>query len=259
MLLMPVDTPEDMFPLGTPLDKINLFDTQPIDIPSLSPNEPHIKIGDVPLDFALPQGWQRIPMRRIISFMPYGEAGRIMRAFHIAQWRRESVYCGTCGSKNADAQTETARTCPHCGRVEYPRIAPAIIVLITNDEGQILLAHNAKFKAGLYSLIAGFNEAGETFEQTVEREAWEETGLKVKDICYKISQPWPFPCSLMTGWTARNAARSAARNAGGGGDLLPDGIEIEDARWFKRDALPELPGNGSVARQLIERWITGSL
>jgi NAD+ diphosphatase len=246
MMLTPAEALEGLFSFGIPFADIN-FSVQIVDIPALSPNQPNIKIGDAPLDAVLPEGWRRTPMRQVVSSIRSGDADRVMRAFHIAQWRRESVYCGVCGTKNVDSQTETARVCPHCGRIEYPRIAPAVITLVTNEADEILLAHNVKFKAGVYSLIAGFNEAGETLEQTVEREIWEETGLKVSEVCYNISQSWPFPCSLMTGWTARRA----------GGVLRPDGVEIEDARWFRRDALPELPGAGSVARRLINQWLCG--
>ncbi|MDR0706807.1 MAG: NAD(+) diphosphatase [Treponema sp.] len=246
MMLTPVEASEVLFSLGIPLANVN-FSVQFVDIPSLSPNQPRIKIGDAPSDAVLPEGWRRTPMRQVVSSISAGDVERVMRAFHIAQWRRESVYCGGCGNKNVDSRTETARVCPHCGRVEYPRIAPAVIVLVANDEDEILLTHNVQFKAGVYSLTAGFNEAGESLEQTVEREIWEETGLKVNDICYKISQSWPFPCSLMTGWTARCV----------GGILRPDGVEIADARWFKRDSLPELPGKGSVARRLINQWLSG--
>jgi NAD+ diphosphatase len=248
MMLMPVEASDVLFSLGIPLSDINLS-VQIVDIPSLPPNELRIKIGDMPSGVLLPEGWRRTPMRQVVSSLHGRDAERVMRAFHIAQWRRESVYCGACGTKNSDSPTEAARVCPHCGRVEYPRITPAVIALITNDEDEILLAHNAQFKAGVYSLIAGFNEAGESLEQTVEREIGEEVGLKVSTVCYKMSQSWPFPCSLMTGWTARYA----------GGVIRPDGIEIKDAQWFKRERLPELPGNGSVARQLINRWRFGTL
>jgi NAD+ diphosphatase len=243
MMIMPLEASGVLFSLGIPLSDINLS-IQIVDVPSCLPNEPSIKIGDIPSDAVLPERWCRTPVRHVVSSIHGRDVERVMRAFHIVQWRRESLYCGVCGNKNSDSQTETARICPHCRRVEYPRIAPAVIVLITNDKDEILLAHNAKFNAGVYSLIAGFNEAGESLEQTIEREIWEEVGLKVNAVCYKISQSWPFPRSLMTGWTARYAA----------GVIQPDGIEIEDARWFKRDKLPELPGNGSVARWLINRW-----
>jgi NAD+ diphosphatase len=135
--------------------------------------------------------------------------------------------------------------CPVCGRQEFPRISPAVIVLVTNDRDEALLAHNANFSGGIYSLIAGFVEAGETLESTIIREIREEVNIEVDRIQYAASQPWPFPNSLMLGFTARYA----------GGTLKPDGKEILDARWFSRDALPNLPGNGSVAKFIIDRWL----
>jgi NAD+ diphosphatase len=136
-----------------------------------------------------------------------------------------------------------------CGRHEFPRISPAVIVAITDDENRILLAHNKNFRAGVYSLIAGFNEAGESLEATVAREIREEVNIEVADIAYIKSQPWPFPNSVMLGFSARYSS----------GTLRPDGVEIEDARWFTRDNRPTLPGGGSLSRELINRWLTGSL
>ena len=205
----------------------------------------------------LPSGWKAIPMRQAVNTMTggvmadgTGPVGRILRSHHVALWRRESRYCGSCGSANRDAENgELARQCPVCGRVEFPRISPAVITIVTNDNGQALLAHNNKFLTGIYSLIAGFNEAGESLEATVAREIKEEVNLDVKDIRYIRSQPWPLPNSLMLGFTARYS----------GGELRPDGIEIEDAQWFSRDKLPGLPGYGSVSRYLINLWLDGKL
>jgi NAD+ diphosphatase len=210
----------------------------------------------LPSEAVLPPAWKAVPMRQALSLIAggsivdgTGKAGRILRSFHIAQWRRESVFCGSCGSRNEDAPGELARQCPVCGRLEFPRISPAIIVIITNDAGEALLAHNKKFAPGVYSLIAGFNEAGENLEATVAREIREEVNLEVRDIRYIASQPWPFPNSLMLGFAARCS----------GGKIEPDGIEIEDARWFAPDRLPKLPGHGSVSRYLINAWIEGRL
>jgi NAD+ diphosphatase len=195
-------------------------------------------------------------MRQAVNLLSYGATvdgsgpvGRVLRIFHISQWRKDSAYCGTCGSRNGDSPTELARICPGCGRLEFPRISPAVITIIINDRGEALLAHNKKFASGVYSLIAGFNEAGENLEMTVAREIREEVGLEVKDIRYTASQPWPFPNSLMLGFTARHA----------GGEIRCDRIEIEDAQWFRRDALPGLPGSGSVSRYLIGLWLNGKL
>jgi len=169
----------------------------------------------------------------------------MLRAFHITQWRRESLFCGSCGTRNTWAPDELARLCPACGRLEYPRIAPAVITFITNDEDKALLAHNSKFTPGMYSLIAGFAEPGENLETAVAREIREEVNIEVRDIRYVMSQPWPFPNSLMAGFSARYAS----------GTIKPDGVEIEDAQWFSRDNLPMLPGHGSVSRYLIEQWL----
>ncbi|MDR0400540.1 MAG: NAD(+) diphosphatase [Treponema sp.] len=206
--------------------------------------------------FPLPPHWRALPVRQGLSLVSPGKTvdgkgpvGRLLRAYHVAQWRRDSVYCGSCGTKNADAPDELARLCPACGRREYPRISPAVITIIVNDKNEALLAHNRKFADGLYSLIAGFNEAGESLEATVVREIREEVGLEVKEVRYIASQPWPFPNSLMLGFTARHAS----------GEIRPDGEEIMDARWFNAERLPQLPGFGSVSRYLINSWIEGKL
>jgi NAD+ diphosphatase len=226
---------------------------EPIEIPDIAGN---LRISSVDLapDFPIPPRWRKIPLRHVIALMTRGRdptgsgpAGPLLRAYHIIQWRRESRFCGSCGSRNQDAPEELARLCPVCGRIEYPRISPAIIVIIINDQGQALLAHNKQFLPGMYSLIAGFNEAGETLESTLIREIREEVGLRVRDIRYVTSQPWPFPYSLMAGFSARYA----------GGTIQVDGVEIEDARWFDRDRLPDLPGLGSVSRYLINQWLMG--
>ena len=205
----------------------------------------------------LPPDWKAMPLRQALNIMSggtiaegRGPLGSILRSYHIGLWRRESRFCGSCGGPNRDADTgELARQCPACGRLEFPRISPAVIIIVTNDKDEALLAHNSKFTPSVYSIIAGFNEAGESLEDTVAREIKEEVNLDVKDIRYIRSQPWPFPNSLMLGFTARHA----------GGELRPDGIEIEDARWFSRESLPALPGSASVSRYLINMWLEGKL
>jgi NAD+ diphosphatase len=254
-LVVPADTPdsavyEEIFPdrIWNSFDSIDVFE-----IPAVHGGG-DIKAAVLAPDISLSPAWKTIPMRQALSLMTggltvdgTGTVGRILRSFHIAQWRRESVFCGSCGSRNEDAPEELARQCPACGRLEFPRISPAIIVIIINDAGEALLAHNKKFASGVYSLIAGFNEAGENLEATVAREIREEISLEVRDIRYIASQPWPFPNSLMLGFTAHCS----------GGKIKPDGIEIEDARWFSRDALPKIPGHGSVSRYLINSWLEG--
>ena len=205
----------------------------------------------------LPLGWKAIPLRPALSIITggtlaegNGPAGRILRSYHVCQWRKDSRFCGTCGGPNRDAASgDLARQCPSCGRTEFPRISPAVIFIVINGNGDALLAHNKNFLSGIYSVIAGFNEAGESLEETIVREAKEEVNLEVDDIRYVRSQPWPFPNSLMIGFSARSS----------GGEPKPDGKEIEDARWFSRDQLPELPGSASVSRYLINLWLEGKL
>ncbi|MDR2632645.1 MAG: NAD(+) diphosphatase [Treponema sp.] len=254
-LVVPETIPESKLHEPLPPEVIQDMEAlEPIRIPCLSGNLP-IDGVDLAPRFPIPPKWRKIPLRHVIALISQGSASNrsgptdpIFRAYHVIQWRRESRFCGSCGSPNQDAPQELARLCPACGRIEYPRIAPAIIVIIINDQDQALLAHNKQFLPGVYSLIAGFNEAGETLETTIDREIQEEVGLRVRDIRYVRSQPWPFPYSLMLGFRARYA----------GGSIQADGVEIEDARWFDRDCLPDLPGLGSVSRYLIDQWLSGN-
>ena len=205
----------------------------------------------------VPKGFKAVPVRQVMNLLCKGKMaegsgpiGQIFRCCHINQWRRESRFCGSCGAPNKDADKEDiARQCTVCGRLEFPRISPAIIVVVVNDKDEILLAKNAKFTGGMYSLIAGFNEPGESLEDSILREIKEEVNVDVKDLRYIRSQSWPFPNSLMLGFTARHEA----------GELRPDGIEIEDARWFTRDNIPNIPNYGSVSRYLIDLWYNKQL
>jgi NAD+ diphosphatase len=163
-------------------------------------------------------------------------------ANHILNWRNANRYCGCCGHKTIDKKDERAVLCPGCGHIVYPRISPATITAILHED-KILLAHNRNFKEGLYSLIAGFVEPGETLEHCVAREILEEVGVKVKNIQYFSSQPWPFPDSLMIAFTAEYD----------GCEILVDQSEITDASWFTADTLPDIPSNDSVAGKII-RW-----
>jgi NAD+ diphosphatase len=134
--------------------------------------------------------------------------------------------------------------CPSCGLALYPRIAPAIIVLVRRGD-EALLAHNVHFPEGLYSTLAGFSEVGESLEETVHREVREEVGIEIGNIRYFGSQPWPAPHSLMVGFTAQWTS----------GEIRVDAKEIADARWFAADELPQLPTSFSVARKLVDAWL----
>jgi len=258
-LLLPEDFPNSQITKGLPLELAEDFkDTEIFEIPAIDDEPETIRaVSILPdtglLDAALPKNWKAIPVRQVLAILSTADdstanPSRILRACHIAQWRRDSRFCGTCGAKNSDVPKDAQRRCPKCGRAEFPRICPAVIVAIT-DGDRILLAHNKRFKNNVYSHISGFNEAGETLEETVAREINEEVNIKVHDIIYIRSQPWPFPNSLMIGFSARFLS----------GTIRPDGEEIEDAKWFTRDNLPELPGQGSLSRYLIGRWLDGTL
>ena len=249
-LLTHSDLPESQICCGTPIDLTNLFKAPDIfEIPSLKAPETVINAVSIPPETSLPENWKSIPIRALLNMFSVNNdthsTADLIRAFHIAQWRKDSLFCGSCGTKNNGVSGQVCRICPSCGRLEFPRICPAVIVAITDNENRILLAHNKHFKAGVYSLISGFIEAGESPEETAAREIREEVNIEVKDIEYFKSQPWPFPNSLMLGFKARYAS----------GTLKPDGEEIEDARWFTRDNLPQLPGEGSLSRVLIDNWM----
>ena len=169
------------------------------------------------------------------------------RAVQLVEWARTHRYCGRCGERTEMAVGERARRCPACGLLAFPRLAPAVIVLVERDDGRALLARNARFPSSMYSCLAGFVEPGETLEQAVAREVREEVGIEVHDLRYLASQPWPFPHSLMIGFTARWKS----------GEVAVDGEEINDARWFAPDDLPDIPPPMSIARHIIDGWIGG--
>lgn len=225
------------------------------DVPPLDGQNP-VRTYLVSETLELPPLWRSVPLRSLLPLITGVQraeglqtSSSLFRAFHVAKWRIESAFCGRCGSPNTDAKDELARHCPVCGRREYPRISPAIIVLITDTKDRILLAHNGKFNGAMYSLIAGFVESGESLEATVSREVWEEVRVKVRNIRYMASQSWPFPDSLMIGFRATSETEQP----------IPDGKEILDARWFTRDSLPQLPMGGSISRLLIDTWVAEGL
>ena len=166
------------------------------------------------------------------------------RALHLLDWSQKTRFCKRCGNQMKTKAGPPSRECPQCGYLSFPRISPAVIVLVER-ENQCLLARSPRFKGEFYSVLAGFAEPGETLEETVAREVREETGIEVKDIRYFGSQPWPFPDSLMIGFTARYA----------GGEIRVDGEEIMDARWFTADQLPNIPPKISIARSLIDWFV----
>jgi NAD+ diphosphatase len=166
------------------------------------------------------------------------------RAVQLADWASTHRFCGRCATPTQRVQDERSLRCPACGLLAYPRISPAVIVLVRRGN-EALLARGARFPLPFYSTLAGFVEVGESLEQTVHREICEEVGVEVDHVTYFGSQPWPFPHSLMVGFMAQWKA----------GDILADGTEILDAQWWKADALPSVPPPLSIARRLIDAWV----
>lgn len=166
------------------------------------------------------------------------------RASQLLDWEQDHRYCGRCGNKMRVDNQERAMRCDPCRIINYPRIAPCIIVLITRGE-EMLLARNANFPQPMYSTLAGFIEAGETAEETLHREVREEVGVEVTNLRYFQSQSWPFPNQLMLGYFAEYVS----------GDIVCQPSEIADAGWFHYSELPLIPPASSISGQLIQHYI----
>ena len=226
------DAPE---PVGTPLVAAVLTDEEAL---ALEPDE---------------SLW--VSLRPVATTLSDRDAGLFTETLGVVNWHDSHAHCPRCGTATLIENAGWTRRCPDCGGQVFPRTDPAVIVLITDADDRILLGSNALWEHNRYSLLAGFVEPGESLEAAVIREMFEESGLRVTDPVYLGSQPWPFPASIMFGFTARLAdGQSPAA-------LLPDGEEILDLRWFSRDELRAsgdaiiLPGRSSIARAIIEHWL----
>lgn len=198
------------------------------------------------VDAALPEGYHGEDLRRLIHMLSRREFIMASRAVQLLSWRRDHGFCSRCGTATATHGRDLAMVCPACEYSQYPRITPCIITLVSRGD-QILLAHGAGFPPGMFSCLAGFMEAGEDAEHAVQREVWEETQLRVRNLRYHGSQSWPFPHSLMLAFHAEYES----------GEICPDGVEIIEAGWFSRDQLPLMPPQGSISRSLIDSWLQG--
>lgn len=195
---------------------------------------------ELPLDIAA-EGLRALYGRMVDE--QYAVAGR---AVQILLWDKTHRFCGRCGQPTVNAPADRAKLCPQCGLLNFPRLSPAVIMLIQRGEDEFLLARNRGFADGFYSVLAGFVEPGESLEEAVAREVREEVGLEIRDIRYFGSQPWPFPHQLMIGFTAQYAW----------GEIAPQESEIVEASWYSRRAeLPRLPGKLSIARRLIDWFV----
>lgn len=178
---------------------------------------------------------------QVLSPSDYQLAGKGQELLY---WDSNSKYCGCCGAP-MKWHTEISKHCTECGKEVWPQLSIAIIVRIVRDD-MILLVHSRSFRSNYYGLVAGFVETGETLEEAVRRECREETGIEIKDLEYFGSQPWPYPCGLMVGFTARYAS----------GEICLQTEELGGGDWFRRDNLPQIPDKASIARQLIDDWLT---
>lgn len=188
-----------------------------------------------------------LPLRQVLeTFDPISAAYPIIcRAKHLLYWHRMSQFCGACGGVNEMSQIEIAKICQQCHRVSYPYYHPAVLVLIERGN-EMLLARSPHFRKGVYAPLAGFVSPSETAEEAVVREVHEEVGLKIDNLRYFKNQSWPFPNSFMVGYFAEYVA----------GEIQLDTRELEDARWFTADQLPDsLPSKTSISRQLVDDFL----
>lgn len=199
---------------------------------------------DLPEDFIAPSGMTFTGLRGLFGVLPDELFFLAGRAFQMVQFEKNHRFCGRCGSITDFKKDEYAVICPACNLIRYPCVSPAVIVAVVKGR-HILLARSPRFPKGRYSVLAGFVEPGETLEACVQREVREEARVEVRNIRYFSSQPWPFPNSLMVGFTAEYA----------GGNILIDNHEILEADWFSADALPDVPARPTIARKLIDWFV----
>lgn len=200
---------------------------------------------------SIPEGsesLQMVPLFQCLMQYSATEFSIIGRASQVLQWSADHRFCGRCGTATQLHAKDMARVCGTCGHQSFPRLAPCIIVLV-HDGDRVLLARGRQFPEGMFSTLAGFVEPGETLEQAVAREVFEEVGVRVTDIRYVESQDWPFPHQLMVGFWARYD----------GGDIVPDAVEIAEAAWWSLETLPKLPPAQSISARLIKRYVISKL
>lgn len=186
-------------------------------------------------------------LRESWTVIPHEEFTAAAKGAELLNWNASERFCARCGSPLQRA-TEISKRCPECGAEYFPRLNPAIVVLVTRGD-EALLVHSKTLKTGIHALVAGFVETGETLEECVAREVMEETSLEIEDIRYLGSQAWPFPYQLMVGFTARYKS----------GEVTYADGELSAGRFFRRDEVPALPTLPSLSRRIIDSWIEGRL
>lgn len=186
-------------------------------------------------------------LRASYDVLPLEEYNKAGKASQILNWDKNSRYCPMCGVPTTQI-SPIAKRCPECRQEFYPRISPAVIVLIKKEDS-ILLVHARNFRGTFKGLVAGFLEPGETLEECVHREVMEETGLRIKNLKYFGSQPWPYPSGIMIGYSAEYES----------GTIKLQDEELSAGNFYRKDNLPEIPKKLSIARKLIDAWLEGKI
>lgn len=231
---------EDGLRLPTEASVASALGAEVLEAARIRPGDTTFDLGE---DTPMPGGFQLEGLRAAHGLLSDAEFRAAGAARQRAEWIRTHAFCSRCGAPTVLSEGGESMTCSRCGQAHFPRVAPAVIVLIERGP-EVLLGRSPRFRPGVYSTLAGFVEPGESAEECVHREIAEEVGVRLRNLRYFGSQSHPFPNSLMLGFTADWA----------GGEIVLDDDEIEDARWFGRDALPALPHPMSIARALIEDW-----
>ncbi|MBN2510904.1 MAG: NAD(+) diphosphatase [Spirochaetales bacterium] len=251
----PVETPSDTDYLVLLDDDSVLFHTDENRLPLfneaavVTETQQLIHLGDVNgsrilLGLSAPketESLRSVPLRSLLAVLDNDQFKALSAAKTTFHWLLNNRYCGRCGSITSRNSRERSIFCPACGHTIFPKISPAVIVAVINGD-QILLAHNKRFSTAMYSLVAGFIDPGEDINAAAVREVKEETDIEIANLRFFSSQPWPFPDSLMIGLIADYKS----------GTPSADGDEVDDARWFYLNDLPQVPGKGSIARTLLE-------
>jgi len=205
----------------------------------------HCYSAELPHDATTGAGYRFADLRMLFGTLDEILHALAGRAVQIVEWDRTHQYCGACAEPTELSANDRSRICPNCKIPTYPRLAPAMIVAVEKED-QILLARSPHFPAGIMSVLAGFVEPGESAEEAVVREVFEETSIVVRDVEYFSSQAWPFPNSLMLGFRAKYAS----------GEIAVDGEEIEEAGWFAANAMPtSFPGKVSISQWLVRDFL----
>ena len=211
-----------------------------------SQTEAPIYVVDVGSEHIESPGWERVSLRQLLFTQQNLGFSVLGRAWQYVHFLRTHKFCGQCGAEMERVNWEMAMQCHRCKHRTYPRVSPCVIVAIHNGK-ELLLAKGVRHReANMYSTLAGFVESGESLEEAVHREIFEEVGVRVKNLRYFNSQPWPFPHSLMVGFIAEYDS----------GEIVCQDNEIDDAQWFDVDALPNIPPLVSIAGQLIAETVS---